>query len=69
MPPHHSPTRRFRCETFAPPLVEVFSEFRVGLDHVAFGCAAREELDKRGSGSTNSGSSMATSRMRITAPV
>jgi catechol 2,3-dioxygenase-like lactoylglutathione lyase family enzyme len=25
---------------------EQFSEFRVGLDHVAFGCADREELEK-----------------------
>ena len=25
---------------------EAFSEFRVGLDHVAFGCADREELEK-----------------------
>ena len=28
----------------APP--ERFSEFRVGLDHVSFGCANREELEK-----------------------
>ena len=26
---------------------EPFSEFRVGLDHVAFGCADRKELEKR----------------------
>ena len=32
---HHMP---------APP--EPFSEFRVGLDHVAFGCADRAELEK-----------------------
>jgi glyoxylase I family protein len=25
---------------------ETFSEYRVGLDHVAFGCAGRDELDK-----------------------
>jgi len=25
---------------------ETFSEFRVGLDHVAFGCANRDELEK-----------------------
>ncbi|MGZ4671805.1 MAG: VOC family protein [Ilumatobacteraceae bacterium] len=25
---------------------EAFSEYRVGLDHVAFGCANREELEK-----------------------
>ncbi len=25
---------------------ETFSEFRVGLDHVAFGCADRQELEK-----------------------
>jgi len=25
---------------------EVFSEFRVGLDHVAFGCASRADLEK-----------------------
>src|SRR5689334_3627661 len=31
-------------ETPAPP--ERFSEFRVGLDHVSFGCADRSELDK-----------------------
>jgi len=31
-------------ETAAPP--DVFSEFRVGLDHVAFGCADRDELEK-----------------------
>jgi glyoxylase I family protein len=30
--------------TTAPP--EPFSEFRVGLDHVAFGCADRQELEK-----------------------
>ena len=30
--------------TAAPP--EQFSEFRVGLDHVAFGCADRGELEK-----------------------
>ena len=26
---------------------ERFSEFRVGLDHVAFGCADRDELEQR----------------------
>jgi catechol 2,3-dioxygenase-like lactoylglutathione lyase family enzyme len=31
-------------ETAAPP--ESFSEFRVGLDHVSFGCASRAELEK-----------------------
>ena len=30
--------------TTAPP--ERFSEFRVGLDHMAFGCASRSELEK-----------------------
>jgi catechol 2,3-dioxygenase-like lactoylglutathione lyase family enzyme len=30
--------------TPAPP--ETFSEFRVGLDHVSFGCADQAELDK-----------------------
>jgi len=25
---------------------ETFSEFRVGLDHIAFGCASRDELEK-----------------------
>jgi glyoxylase I family protein len=29
-----------------PALDERFSEFRVGLDHVAFGCADRAELEK-----------------------
>jgi catechol-2,3-dioxygenase len=29
-----------------PTLSEAFSEFRVGLDHVAFGCATRDELEK-----------------------
>ena len=29
-----------------PAPEERFSEFRVGLDHVAFGCADRAELDK-----------------------
>ena len=29
-----------------PPGPETFSEFRVGLDHVAFGCADRQELEK-----------------------
>jgi len=29
-----------------PALVANFSEFRVGLDHVAFGCADRVELEK-----------------------
>jgi catechol 2,3-dioxygenase-like lactoylglutathione lyase family enzyme len=29
-----------------PAPVESFSEFRVGLDHVAFGCANRGELEK-----------------------
>src|SRR3954453_20339981 len=32
--------------TPAPP--EVFSEFRVGLDHVAFGCADHSELEEWG---------------------
>jgi catechol 2,3-dioxygenase-like lactoylglutathione lyase family enzyme len=31
-------------KTPAPP--EVFSEYRVGLDHIAFGCASRAELEK-----------------------
>jgi glyoxylase I family protein len=31
-------------KTPAPP--EAFSEYRVGLDHVAFGCASRGELEK-----------------------
>jgi catechol-2,3-dioxygenase len=31
-------------ETPAPP--EPFSEYRVGLDHIAFGCASRDELEK-----------------------
>ena len=31
-------------QTRAP--AEVFSEYRVGLDHVAFGCANRGELEK-----------------------
>ena len=31
-------------KTPAPP--EAFSEFRVGLDHVAFGCANRAELEQ-----------------------
>ncbi len=31
-------------KTPAPP--ERFSEYRVGLDHVAFGCADRSELEK-----------------------
>ena len=31
-------------ETTAPP--ERFSEYRVGLDHVSFGCADRAELEK-----------------------
>jgi glyoxylase I family protein len=30
-------------QTPAPP--ETFSEFRIGLDHVAFGCADRAELE------------------------
>ena len=29
-----------------PAPAETFSEFRVGLDHLAFGCADRAELDK-----------------------
>jgi len=29
-----------------PAPKEPFSEFRVGLDHIAFGCANREELEK-----------------------
>ena len=29
-----------------PAPAETFSEFRVGLDHVAFGCADRDELEK-----------------------
>jgi len=28
-----------------PVLDEQFSEFRLGLDHVAFGCASRQELE------------------------
>jgi glyoxylase I family protein len=31
-----------------PAAAERFSEFRVGLDHVAFGCADRAELEKWG---------------------
>jgi catechol 2,3-dioxygenase-like lactoylglutathione lyase family enzyme len=31
-------------ETSAPP--EPFSEYRVGLDHLAFGCADRAELER-----------------------
>jgi catechol 2,3-dioxygenase-like lactoylglutathione lyase family enzyme len=31
-------------QTSAP--AEMFSEYRVGLDHVAFGCANRSELEK-----------------------
>lgn len=30
----------------SPAPVEKFSEYRVGLDHVAFGCADRAELEK-----------------------
>ena len=30
----------------APAPAEPFSEYRVGLDHVAFGCASRDELEK-----------------------
>ena len=29
-----------------PAPAEVFSEYRVGLDHAAFGCASRAELEK-----------------------
>jgi glyoxylase I family protein len=29
-----------------PAPAERFSEYRVGLDHIAFGCADREELEK-----------------------
>ena len=29
-----------------PAPAEQFSEFRVGLDHLAFGCASRQELEK-----------------------
>ena len=29
-----------------PPPAEPFSEFRMGLDHVAFGCADRAELER-----------------------
>jgi len=29
-----------------PPPPEAFSEFRIGLDHVAFGCPDRAELEK-----------------------
>ena len=32
--------------TSTPAPAEQFSEFRVGLDHVAFGCADRDELEK-----------------------
>ena len=31
-----------------PAPEERFSEYRVGLDHVAFGCASREELEEWG---------------------
>ena len=34
------------CTSTAPAPAEPFSEFRVGLDHVAFGCADRGELEK-----------------------
>jgi len=29
-----------------PPPADTFSEYRVGLDHLAFGCADRAELEK-----------------------
>jgi glyoxylase I family protein len=31
----------------SPPVavMDVFDEFRIGLDHIAFGCASREELE------------------------
>jgi glyoxylase I family protein len=29
-----------------PAPAETFSEYRVGLDHIAFGCEAREDLEK-----------------------
>jgi catechol-2,3-dioxygenase len=29
-----------------PPPAGTFSEFHVGLDHMAFGCASRDELEK-----------------------
>ena len=50
-----------------PAPAEQFSEFRVGLDHVAFGCADRGELEKWAAGSTSSASSTAASRTRPTA--
>ena len=39
-------TRSSACTSTAPAPPEAFSEFRVGLDHVAFGCADRAELEK-----------------------
>ena len=50
LPPHRVPVGNgtllglHQHGTPAPP--EAFSEFRVGLDHVAFGCADRAELEK-----------------------
>jgi catechol 2,3-dioxygenase-like lactoylglutathione lyase family enzyme len=46
---------------------EKFREFRVGLDHIAFGCADRGETNGRAD-SMSSASRTAGSRMRPTAP-
>ena len=47
---------------------ERFSEFRVGLDHVAFGCADRDELEKWSRRLDELGIPTARSRMRRTDP-
>ena len=50
-----------------PASEESFSEFRVGLDHVAFGCADRAELEKWPAGWTSWASPTAPSRTPATA--
>ena len=57
LPPHRVPDRQHTARAApahhgAPP--EPFSEFRVGLDHVAFGCADRAELEQWQRRSTSS---------------
>ena len=48
---------------------EGFSEFRIGLDHVAFGCANRQNSKRGHAGSMSSASPTMGSRMRPTAQV
>ena len=41
-----TPRQRRNDHGLPSPPAETFSEFRIGLDHLAFGCASRADLEK-----------------------